>query len=193
MGRTPDKALRADLLERAVDYVCDKGLADLSLRPLALAIGSTPSLLLYHFGSKEALITAIIRAGRARQHATMRNVDMSGCSERDAARMLWRSWSGPAWRPAMQLFFEVYTLAMQDSSRFPGFLDEAVGDWIAAITEDDDSPEARARATLILATFRGLFLDLCATNDRARVDAAAETFFGMLDGRPQKKRNHAAS
>jgi AcrR family transcriptional regulator len=193
MGRTSDKALRVQLLESAVDYVSKHGLADLSLRPLAAALGSSPSLLLYHFGSKEGLLVAIIRAGRARQHAAMRNVELSGKSERDAARLLWRSWSGPAWRPMTRLFFEVYALALQTPSRFPGFLDEAVGDWVTALMDGDDSPRARSRATLMLAAFRGLLLDLCASNDKARVDAAAEAFFVMLDGRAEAKRSHAAS
>jgi AcrR family transcriptional regulator len=193
VGRTSDKALRAELLESAVDYVCKHGLADLSLRPLAAALGSSPSLLLYHFGSKEALLVAIIRAGRARQHAVMRNVELAGKSERDAARLLWRSWSGPAWRPITRLFFEVYALALQTPSRFPGFLDEAVADWVTALADGDESSHARARATVMLAAFRGLLLDLCSTNDKARVDAAAEIFFAMLDGRAETKQSHAAS
>ena len=48
MSRTPDEARRDELLERAVDYVCRKGLSELSLRPLAKAVEAlkmlTPSL-----------------------------------------------------------------------------------------------------------------------------------------------------
>ena len=66
MSRTADDARRAELLERAVDYVLRQGLAQLSLRPLAKATGSSPRLLLYYFGSKEALVVEIIRRVRVR-------------------------------------------------------------------------------------------------------------------------------
>jgi AcrR family transcriptional regulator len=193
VSRTSDDALRNDLIERATDYVCKHGLSDLSLRPLAESIGSSPSLLLYHFGSKEALLMAIIKAGRARQHEMMRNVDLSGVSERESARALWRAWSAPAWKPLMQLFFEVYALALQDPSRFPNFLDETVDDWLHALTIDDNTREGRARATLMIAVFRGLLLDLCATGERARVNKAADIFFETLSAKKQAKQSHAAS
>lgn len=182
MARKPDGALRRELVERALDYVMENGLSDLSLKPMAEAIGSTPSLLLYHFESKDALIGAIIKAGRARQQAIMQSVDLSGRSESESARILWRAWSKPKWLALTRLFFEVYVLAMQSPSRFPGFLDEAVHDWISALADGAKAPQARAHATVLLAAFRGFLLDLCATGERARVDRAVELFIRTLDG-----------
>lgn len=176
-----------------MDYVCKNGLSDLSLRPLAEAIGSSPSLLLYHFGSKDQLLTAVVRAGRVRQQHMMRKVDVAGLSERAGARLLWRAWSAPAWRQLTQLFFEVYALALQEPARFPGFLDEAVHDWLRALTSAENTREARARATLMVAVFRGLLLDLRATGDRSRVDRAADMFFKTLSDKKESKRPHAAS
>src|SRR5580692_12709563 len=131
MSRTADDARRAELLERAVDYVLSQGLAQLSLRPLAKATGSSPRLLLYYFGSKEALVVEIIRRGRARQRETMANLKLTAAlSPHQVTRILWRHFSEPRWEPLMRLFFEVYGLALQDRSRFPGFLDSAVDDWL---------------------------------------------------------------
>ena len=56
MARTADEQKRVDLLERIVDYVMANGLSDLSLRPLADAVGTSPRVLLYYFTSKEELI-----------------------------------------------------------------------------------------------------------------------------------------
>ena len=50
----PDR--RAELLDGVANYILSNGLADLSLRPLATAIGTSPRMLLYFFGSKERLI-----------------------------------------------------------------------------------------------------------------------------------------
>jgi hypothetical protein len=77
----------------------------------------------------------------------------------------------------MRLFFEVYGLALRDPDRFRGFLDSVVADWLALLEErarQEGVPAERARATatLLVATYRGLAFDLLATGDRERVQAA---------------------
>jgi AcrR family transcriptional regulator len=197
MARTPDEALRADLLDRAVDYVCKNGLSELSLRPLASALGTTSSLLLYHFKSKDDLIVAIIKAARGRQQSIMTRLDATpGLSQGEIGRMLWREYSSPRYEPLVRLFFEVYALALQDRSRFPGFLKDSVAQWLDAIESslpNAGTSEARATATIMLGAFRGFLLDLCATHDRARLDDAVERFFATLDRKPAKRRHSAAS
>jgi AcrR family transcriptional regulator len=182
VGRTSDDSIRAALLERGVDYVCKHGLADLSLRPLAAALDSSPSLLLYHFGSKDALIVEIIRAGRARQHAMMIDAELAGLSDAEATRSLWRAWSAPEWESLVRLFFEVYALALQDRTRFPGFLEHAVDDWLLALQPAEPATGDRERATMMLAAFRGFLLDLCATGDRPRIEGALELFVRSCEG-----------
>ncbi|MGZ3497051.1 MAG: hypothetical protein ACXVAK_05765 [Vulcanimicrobiaceae bacterium] len=56
MARTVDEQHRSELLELIVAYVLDNGIADLSLRPLARAVGASPRVRLYYFKSKEVLI-----------------------------------------------------------------------------------------------------------------------------------------
>jgi AcrR family transcriptional regulator len=41
---------RAELLYEVADYILINGLADLSLRPLASAMNTSPRMLLYFFG-----------------------------------------------------------------------------------------------------------------------------------------------
>src|ERR1035437_4746455 len=55
---------RPELLDLAYRHVLAHGLADLSLRPLARAIGSSPRVLLYLFGSKSGLVRAILDRAR---------------------------------------------------------------------------------------------------------------------------------
>ncbi len=169
MSRTADEARRAELLDRAVDYVCRHGLAELSLRPLAKAVGSSPRVLLYYFGSKEALVVEIVRRGRERQRAMMMQLKLRGHSPREVARALWREWSKPEWEPLTRLAFEVYTLALQDRSRFPGYLDGSINEWLDALKGC-----TATQATLLIAGFRGFLLDLLATHDRARIDRAVD-------------------
>jgi AcrR family transcriptional regulator len=66
----PDR--RAELLDEAADYILSNGLADLSLRPLAVAINTSPRMLLYFFDSKERLIAEAL--ARIRSLASGDNV-----------------------------------------------------------------------------------------------------------------------
>jgi AcrR family transcriptional regulator len=175
VSRTPDDARRAELLDRAVEYVCNHGLADLSLRPLAKAIGSSPRVLLYYFGSKEALVVEIVRRGRARQQAMMAELKLGELEPRDVARALWREWSKPQWEALTRLSFEVYTLALNDPSRFPGFVDGSINEWLDALRGC-----TKTQATMLIAGFRGFLLDLLATHDRTRINRAVNRWLDAV-------------
>src|ERR1700687_715776 len=58
---------RAKLLGKVADYILSKGLAGLSLRPLAATINTSPRMLLYFFGSKERLIAEALAHIRTRE------------------------------------------------------------------------------------------------------------------------------
>ena len=62
-----DTPPRDQLLAAAVDYVLAHGFSNLSLRELAAAIGTSHRMLIYHFGSKEGLLVALIRSVEAAQ------------------------------------------------------------------------------------------------------------------------------
>jgi AcrR family transcriptional regulator len=51
---------RDELLESAADYVLQHGLIGMSLRPLAAALGTSDRMLLYHFTSRDQLVTSIV-------------------------------------------------------------------------------------------------------------------------------------
>jgi AcrR family transcriptional regulator len=51
---------RDDLLDQVTDHVLDEGLIGLTLRPVAAAIGTSDRMLLYHFKSRDELVTAVV-------------------------------------------------------------------------------------------------------------------------------------
>jgi hypothetical protein len=85
----------------------------------------------------------------------------------------------------LRLFFAVYGRALQDPQHFAGFLDRVVDDWMSALRDaqgpDTDPAIATRAATLVIATIRGLLLDLLTTGDRVRVQDAAESFLASLE------------
>jgi AcrR family transcriptional regulator len=51
---------RDQLLEMVTDHVLEHGLIGLSLRPVATAVGTSDRMLIYHFTSRDALVSAVV-------------------------------------------------------------------------------------------------------------------------------------
>jgi AcrR family transcriptional regulator len=174
MARPPDPKRRQELLDRSVDYVVANGISDLSLRPLAAALGTQAPVLLHHFGSKEQLVVEILGSVRDRLRSLGRSAEAE--NHRSGLGTVWAWVSDTDQAPLMRLFFETYGLALRHPDRYPDFIEHAIHDWLdeplAAI--DDVS------ATLAIATVTGLVLDLLTTGDRVRVEEAMERFLFLL-------------
>src|SRR5262249_15473948 len=121
---------RERLLDAAVRHALDAGIADLSLRQLAAAIGTSHRMLLYHFGSREGLLVAVTQAVEDRQRRALRRW---GGGRRDARRS-WERLSDPKLWPQERLFFELYAYALRGRPGTEGFLDGIVESWVAPVT-----------------------------------------------------------
>ena len=174
MARPPDPKRRQELLDGAVDYVVANGVSDLSLRPLAAALGTQAPVLLHHFGSKEHLVVEILGGVRDRLRSLGRTAEAE--NPRSGLGAVWMWVSDPNQGQLMRLFFEAYGLALRHPDRYSDFIDHAIPDWL-------DEPLAAVdeiSATLAIATVTGLVLDLLTTGDRLRVEAAMERFLLLL-------------
>jgi AcrR family transcriptional regulator len=67
----PPSQARDRLLAAAVHHALSAGIADLSLRELAAAIGTSHRMLIYHFGSREGLLAAVTTAVEDQQRAAL--------------------------------------------------------------------------------------------------------------------------
>ena len=167
---------RTELLEAAYGYALAHGLADLSLRPLAAAIGSSPRVLLYLFGSKEGLIRELLARARADEVALLRAAPAGSLAE--TTLVIWDWLSDPAHRALLTLWTEAYARSLIDpDGPWSAFAAETVRDWLALLAAAQpestrDTPAAEAARTAALAVLRGALLDLLATGDLARTTAA---------------------
>jgi len=173
---------RNRLLNAAIAHVTEHGVADVSLRRLATALGTSHRMLIYHFGSKEGLLVEIVRAVEDEQRRRFAELAAEpGLSPGEFARRFWRGLTDPATAPRERLFFELYGQALQGRPGTEPLLDGVVDTWLGPMTAwasgQGLAPEtARAQARLGLAVVRGLLLDLLATGDHAGVDAALDRF-----------------
>jgi AcrR family transcriptional regulator len=174
-----DEAPRREaLVDAALAYVLRRGVADLSLRPLAAAIGTSDRMVLYHFGSKRSLVERVLeRASSDLAAMVLAELAPAGTSAERLGR-LWDRLASAAAEPYLRLWFEVQGLAAMGrepyASVVPGLL-AAWHDLSAAVLTDVGVPPAEARrvATVEVAAMQGLLLDLLATGDRDRADRAA--------------------
>lgn len=175
---------RDRLLQATIEHLAAHGLADLSLRQLAAALGTSHRMLIYHFGSREGLLVDVVRAVEARQRQALLELrQQTGSCPHELARSFWRRLTDPALAPHERLFFELYGQALQGRSYARALLDNVVDSWLEPLTSFLQEQEqnmthdaALVGARLALAVARGLLLDLLATNDRAAVDAAFERY-----------------
>src|SRR3954463_12499710 len=98
---------RDDLLRLAYTYALEHGLAGLSLRPLAAAIGSSPRVLLFLFGSKDGLLRALLARARAEELALLASLAAPTGLAR-AATAVWEWLSDAAHRPLLRMWLEAY-------------------------------------------------------------------------------------
>lgn len=176
---------RPELLAGAVEYILNHGIADLSLRPMAKALGVTHATLIRHFESREALIdevVATIRAGLFRTPAASLPADT------DLGTVMWASWRRlmePSERRQFALLFELVSIEARRPGRFGDLEPMLIGAFLspmraALISLGVPAAAARQLATGFLAIVRGLQLDLSVSGDRRRVDAAMRQYIGMV-------------
>lgn len=178
----PSSPRREELLERAYLYALEHGLADLSLRPLAAAIGSSPRVLLFLFGSKDGLVRALLARARTDELAFLAQARATGQSDLSAmVRVTWQWLAGEPVRPLLTLWAEAYARSLaQPAGPWSGFARQTVEDWLAVLTAGRPSgPGAPAECTLALAVLRGALLDLLATGDTGRITAAIDHYLRL--------------
>jgi AcrR family transcriptional regulator len=176
------------LLERAYQYVLEHGVVDLSLRPLAGAIGSSPRVLLFLFGNKDELVQALLARARAdelellsRVHSANRHADLVA-----VAAELWRWLAAQEHRRLLALWVEGYARSLiEPEGPWVAFARTTVNDWLEVLANAQpkrgrDGARASAERTLVLAVLRGAVLDLLATGDLERTTNAIERQLALL-------------
>jgi AcrR family transcriptional regulator len=175
----PESARRAQLLERCYEYVLEYGLASVSLRPLAAAVGSSPRVLLFLFGSKDELVRELLARARA-EELELPALGVAAASLPAAALEVWGWLAADRHRGLLRLWVESYARSLiEPDGPWGTFARQTVDDWLALLAaaqpaSERDTEAGIARRTLVLAVLRGALRDLLATGDCERTTRAVE-------------------
>lgn len=183
---------RDELLELAYRYVLERGLADVSLRPLSAAIGSSPGVLLFLFGTKEGLVRALLQRARMAELGLLAQwragADDDPTGLPMVAAQVWRWLAADEHRALLSLWLESYARSVvEPDGPWGDFARATVDDWLAVLAnaqapDERVTPTGEAQRTLVLAVLRGALLDLLATGDTRRTTAAVHRQLDGLDG-----------
>jgi AcrR family transcriptional regulator len=163
---------RADLLDRIVAEVAAGGLGDRSIRDIAAAVGSSHRMLLYHFGSREGLVAAIVESVESAQRDLLRELAAEAADARSLVMALWERVASPELRPFVRLFFETVAATAGEGDRLTSpWLEDArqAGDVVGA---ELDPVEVR----LGVAVVRGLLIDVLVSGDAEPATEALRRF-----------------
>ena len=177
---------RAGLLARIMDYAARDGLADRSLREIAAGAGTSHRMLLYHFGSREGLLAAVVGAMEQQQRAAMAALAGSVATPGELMSGIWEQVSSPEVRPFVRLFFEVFALASRNTPGTAELLADLTGTWLddaTVVAERLGVEPDRAMFRLGVAVSRGLLLDLLAGATIEEVTAAHDLFVRLAETR----------
>jgi AcrR family transcriptional regulator len=180
-------ARRTELLDKAYAYVLVHGLSDMSLRPLASAIGSSPRVLLYLFDSKDGLVRALLHRARREELELLSGLDPARATMQDAARALWSWLSDDRHRQLLALWVEAYGRSLiAPDGPWAQFAEQTVQDWMRLLGDPQSSARrgsrsAESQQTIVLALLRGAMLDLLATGDAERVGAAVNAAIDQIE------------
>src|SRR3954469_22298951 len=105
---TTEGLAREQMLGRVVAFAAAEGIAGKSLREIAQGVGTSHRMLLYHFGSREGLLAAIVAAIEAQQRAVLAEISQRAGSAREVMLGLWEHLTQPELLPFVRLFFEVF-------------------------------------------------------------------------------------
>ena len=166
------------LLPKLAAHVLEHGLADASLRPLAKAAGTSDRMLIYHFKSKDDLVTALLQhvAGMYSQALQMAWPTEPAASRRECAQRLLAIGRAPIFAPFLRLWWEIVAGAAKGNAAYrasaAAMMDSQLAWFEAHLPPDDPDPKAGARL-VALAVEGSLMMDALGLGEVGEAGLAA--------------------
>lgn len=167
---------RAQLLSLVREHLVAHGMIDLSLSELARQIGSNNRMLLYYFGSLDALLAEAVDAIMESGVMTSRLALLVGGEDQLDRRLdaAWRFIAEPDREPQLRIFFARFGTAVDKPAGHVEFFERTRDDWVdvveQALVGEGYGEPLRDRAVAIVALWRGLQVALLSGEPWATID-----------------------
>ncbi len=158
---------RAQLLAAATDDALEHGVIGLSLRPVAARIGTSDRMLVYHFGTRDALVAAIIEESTDRSVAVVDALPAEpGVGA--AVRVLWEQHRGGELDRCQRVYAQAAAQGLLGDDRSSAVVARVNAGWLACVARylvrcGADPARAVRCAEFVDAAISGLHLDLYLT------------------------------
>jgi len=173
---------RDELVDRLVAHAAESGLSDRSLREIAAAVGTSHRMLIYHFGSRDGVVAAVVERVERDQRVALEAIAAGEQDPVEIVRRQWAQLSDPSMAPFIRLFFEATSMAMFGRPGTAGFLDGLTEPWLDTAGTLATAPTDAVDLRLGVAVMRGLLLDAVASGDPGPPGAALERFLELWSG-----------
>jgi AcrR family transcriptional regulator len=155
---------RSELADLATDYAFEHGVVGLTLRPLAAAIGTSDRMLVYHFGSRDALVSAVVARSNERAVAVVEAMPAAP-SVRSAVNRLWCAYGEAPLDRCLLVYVQAAASGLFGSEPYLSEARASNGRWAAALRDYFVRSGAPARrvariVTLVDSALYGFHLDL---------------------------------
>lgn len=159
---------RDALLDQVADHVLEVGLIGLTLRPVAAAIGTSDRMLIYHFGSRDALVAEVV--ARTTQRAVSAVTALPpAAGVRAGVIELWEAYQSEPLRRCLDVYCQAAATGLIGREPYLSTVRASNELWAAALRAHlvaCGAPRARVGriVTLVDSALYGFHLDL--TTDR---------------------------
>jgi AcrR family transcriptional regulator len=177
------------LLGEVLEYLLERGVSGLSLRPLAAALDTSPRMLMFHFGSKEGLLQDVMQEVNRRLQKKLNALATVAPTKRAAPLKLFWEWATRRDNLVyFRLLYEAQIVATLNPEEFSATMKQSALDWRGlALQSMSESLREQPLADLCIAVFDGLLLEFIVTGERRRLTSALDRFVTIL--RPHAERD----
>ena len=174
---------KTELLDAALNYLLEHGVANVSLRPLAAQLGTSPRILMFHFKSKEQLLQEVLQELHSRLQVSLTKMASTdtGPHRVPPLKRFWQWAIRKETFPHLRLLYEFQIVAAQNPVEYGRYLKKTSSDWHAIALGVMSSPMRNdAMATICIALFDGLILELMNGGDRQELTKALDHFISIV-------------
>lgn len=179
MVRTTDKSIKINILEKTFQYIVEHGIEAISMRQLSKEIGVSARMLVYHFGSKEQLLSNVLTYTSEKIKSVFEGFSPPNLNPEEELLTIWLFFSDNLVQAEIQLIFEVEVLALRGNPIYRSFAKKNSEYWLQFVISRFPSL-SQTVCQLILNTVSGTLLELFLNQNKNQQNESIKAFASML-------------